>query len=129
VVGVIEKTLVGELLVGYYTVCYNKLLVGKSMFKNIKIALLVSFTLLASGCATQSFMVKANGNAQPTTDQMKTFFINGLGQQQITNANTICGGSGHVYKVETQQTFVDGLLGMITFGIYTPRTARVYCTH
>jgi len=26
-----------------------------------------------------------------------------------------------------QQTFVNGLLGVVTFGIYTPREARVYC--
>ncbi|HAJ5871573.1 TPA: increased serum survival lipoprotein Iss, partial [Escherichia coli] len=26
------------------------------------------------------------------------------------------------------QTFVNGLLGFITFGIYTPLEARVYCS-
>jgi hypothetical protein len=26
-----------------------------------------------------------------------------------------------------QQTFVNGLLSVVTFGIYTPREARVYC--
>ena len=29
-------------------------------------------------------------------------------------------------KTETQQTFVNGLLGFITLGIYTPLEARVY---
>ena len=28
----------------------------------------------------------------------------------------------------TQQTFVNGLLGFITLGIYTPLEARVYCS-
>ena len=32
-------------------------------------------------------------------------------------------------KTETQQTFVNGLLGFITLGIYTPLEARVYCSH
>ena len=31
-------------------------------------------------------------------------------------------------KQETQQTFVNGLLGFITTGIYTPLEARVYCS-
>ena len=31
-------------------------------------------------------------------------------------------------KQETQQTFVNGLLGFITLGIYTPLEARVYCS-
>ena len=29
---------------------------------------------------------------------------------------------------ETQQTFVNGLLGFIALGIYTPLEARVYCS-
>ena len=32
-------------------------------------------------------------------------------------------------KTETQQTFVNGLLGFITLGIYTPLEARVYCRY
>ena len=32
-------------------------------------------------------------------------------------------------KTETQQTFVNGLLGFITLGIYTPLEARVLLTH
>ena len=39
------------------------------------------------------------------------------------------GGAENVVKTETQQTFVNGLLGFITLGIYTPLEARVYCSH
>ena len=31
-------------------------------------------------------------------------------------------------KQKLQQTFVNGLLGFITLGIYTPLEARVYCS-
>ena len=31
-------------------------------------------------------------------------------------------------KQKTQQTFVNGLPGFITLGIYTPLEARVYCS-
>ena len=34
----------------------------------------------------------------------------------------------NVVKTETQQTFVNGLLGFITLGIYTPLEARVLLT-
>ena len=37
-------------------------------------------------------------------------------------------GAENVVKTETQQTFVNGLLGFITLGIYTPLEARVYCS-
>ena len=39
----------------------------------------------------------------------------------------ISGGAENAVKTETQQTFVNGLLGFITLGIYTPLEARVYC--
>ena len=34
----------------------------------------------------------------------------------------------NVVKTETQQTFVNGLLGFITLGIYIYMEARVYCS-
>ena len=43
-------------------------------------------------------------------------------------AAKICGGAENVVKTETQQTFVNGLLGFITLGIYTPLEARVLLT-
>ncbi|EUB39888.1 lipoprotein bor domain protein, partial [Klebsiella sp. AS10] len=36
-------------------------------------------------------------------------------------------GADKVVRTEVQQTFVNGLLGFVTLGIYTPREARVYC--
>ena len=38
-----------------------------------------------------------------------------------------CGSAENVVKT-SQQTFVNGLLGFITLGIYTPLEARVYCS-
>lgn len=32
-----------------------------------------------------------------------------------------------VAKVETQQTFVNGLVGLLTLGIYTPQSATITC--
>ncbi|EEZ7692899.1 increased serum survival lipoprotein Iss, partial [Escherichia coli] len=49
-------------------------------------------------------------------------------QEKTVDAAKICGGAENVVKTETQQTFVNGLLGFITFGIYTPLEARVYCS-
>ena len=50
-----------------------------------------------------------------------------LGRRTV-DAAKICGGAENVVKTETQQTFVNGLLGFITLGIYTPLEARVYCS-
>ena len=44
--------------------------------------------------------------------------------EEAVDAAKICGGAENVVKTETQQTFVNGLLGFITLGIYTPLEAR-----
>ena len=97
----------------------------------MKIIRFVLFFLLISvvfvGCSTQSFTIAPGGGTQ-AADKAQTFFISGIGQTQTLNAKEICGGSDKVIKVEVQQTFVNGFLGAITWGIYTPRQARVYCT-
>ena len=46
-------------------------------------------------------------------------------ERKTVDAAKICGGAENVVKTETQQTFVNGLLGFITLGIYTPLEARV----
>ena len=51
-----------------------------------------------------------------------------MGRKKTVDAAKICGGAENVVKTETQQTFVNGLLGFITLGIYTPLEARV-CAH
>ena len=53
------------------------------------------------------------------------FFVSGIGQKKAVDAAKICGGAENVVKTETQQTFVNGLLGFITLGIYTPLEACV----
>ena len=49
--------------------------------------------------------------------------------EENCRCSQICGGAENVVKTETQQTFVNGLLGFITLGIYTPLEARVAIAH
>ena len=42
-------------------------------------------------------------------------FRSGIGQKKTVDAAKICGGAENVVKTETQQTFVNGLLGFISF--------------
>ena len=41
------------------------------------------------------------------------FFVSGIGQKKTVDAAKICGGAENVVKTETQQTFVNGLLGLL----------------
>ena len=55
------------------------------------------------------------------------FFVSELGRKKLL-LQPACGGAENVVKTETQQTFVNGLLGFGCFrGIYTCRK-RVYCS-
>jgi hypothetical protein len=83
--------------------------------------------LVLSGCANQRFTMAGGAVGAAKTDDAQTFFVSGLGQSTTVDAAAVCGGADKVVAVETQLTFLDGLLGGLTGGIYTPRHARVYC--
>lgn len=84
------------------------------------------FTLL-TGCATQTYYIHGDRDALPDEKQLQAFFVSGIGQEQEMDAAEICGGAHNVAKVQSKLNFLDGFLGVISWGIYTPRTAMVYC--
>lgn len=83
--------------------------------------------LLVSGCARQQFSINKGMITEPGQTVTHHFFVSGIGQSKAIDASEVCGGSEKIVRTEVQQTFVNGLLSFITFGIYTPREARVYC--
>lgn len=85
--------------------------------------------MLLTGCAQQTFNVKNESVAAPKQVTTHHFFVSGIGQQKTIDAAAVCGSSDKVVRTEVQQTFVNVLLGVVTFGIYTPREARVYCAN
>ena len=95
----------------------------------MKMLLATALALLITGCAQQTFTVQNKPAAvAPKETITHHFFVSGIGQKKTVDAAKICGGAENVVKTETQQTFVNGLLGFITLGIYTPLEARVYCS-
>lgn len=92
---------------------------------------LVAAIVLMTGCATQTYTMSGDTTdaapKQPTKEISQTFWVEGIGQQKVLDAAQVCGGADKVIKVESKETFLDGLYGVLTLGIYTPRTAKVYC--
>ena len=94
-----------------------------------KMLLATALALLITGCTQQTFTVQNKpGSSTKGNHHPSFFFVSGIGQKKTVDAAKICGGAENVVKTETQQTFVNGLLGFITLGIYTPLEARVYCS-
>ena len=93
-----------------------------------KMLLATALALLVTGCAQQTFTVQNKPAVAPKETITHHFFVSGIGRRKLSMQPRICGGAENVVKTETQQTFVNGLLGFITLGIYTPLEARVYCS-
>lgn len=87
----------------------------------------VMIAVAISGCAEQSFLVNKGTTISPKNVTTHHFFIGGIGQSKQIDASQVCGGADKVVRTEVQQTFLNALLGYLTFAIYTPREARVYC--
>jgi hypothetical protein len=95
--------------------------------KNI-LFLIITLTFLSS-CVTQKILIDPSLDKDSTAHfiQKDHFFINGIGQTQVKNAKRACKNYGGVAAVESKYSFVDGLIGAATYGIYTPRTRKIYC--
>jgi hypothetical protein len=84
--------------------------------------------ILATGCSTVTISRKGTGrvSSDPTWEASKPFFLGGLIGQSDIDVNQICGKRG-VRQMQTQDTFLDSFLTIITIAIYAPRTAKVWC--
>ena len=90
--------------------------------------MLLATIALRRGCAQQTFTVqnKPAAVAQRKPSPIISSFLE-LGEENCRCSQNLW-RRRNVVKTETQQTFVNGLLGFITLSIYTPLEARMYCS-
>jgi hypothetical protein len=91
-----------------------------------KIILSVLLVSALAACSTQTAYINGQ-TGKLGKEEMQTFFVSGLGQTQTVDAAAVCGGASKVVKVERTTSFLNGILGILTSGIYTPYDAKVYC--
>ena len=86
--------------------------------------------LLITGCAQQTFTVQNKPAAAPKeTITIISSFLE-LGKKKTVDAAKICGGARkYVVKTETQQTFVNGLLGLCFRHLYSAGSAVLVLTN
>ena len=77
-----------------------------------KMLLATALALLITGCAQQTFTISTNRRSSTKETIAHHFFVSGI-RQKTVDAAKICGGAENVVKTETQQTFVNGLLGFM----------------
>ncbi len=61
----------------------------------------------------------------PTTETSYDFFFWGLAKKYNFDAKAMCPKG--IRQIQTQTSVVDGLLTVITLGVYSPRSVLVWC--
>jgi hypothetical protein len=96
------------------------------VLKQWSAALIAAFLL--AGCATVTIRPEggAKTSAKPDYQKTKPYFFWGLAKTHTIDVAEICEDKG-VEQIQSQQTFMNGFLTTITLGIYSPKTAKVWC--
>ena len=94
-----------------------------------KMLLATALALLITGCAQQTVCYSKNKPAAVAPKETITIISSflGVGRRKLSMQPKFVAAQKMLLK-QKQQTFVNGLLGFITLGIYTPLEARVYCS-
>ena len=81
-------------------------------------------SILLTSCYSYTSVVGngAQGNSKVT--EWNHYVIYGLAPVGVSDSKAMAGGAEN-YTVTTRQTFVNGLIPGITFGIYTPTVTTV----
>jgi hypothetical protein len=85
----------------------------------------VLLSLTLAGCYHQVVRTGAQPGAVVVERPWTATYLFGL--VPATAINTAAQCPNGVAIVETQQTFINGLVGVLTLGIYTPQTVRITC--
>jgi len=93
--------------------------------KSIKMAaILCAASMLLTSCYSYTSVVGngAQGNSEIT--EWNHYLIYGLAPVGVSDSKEMANGADN-YTIHTRQSFVNGLLSALTFGIYTPSMTTV----
>jgi hypothetical protein len=89
---------------------------------------LAVLTIAISGCYTVTS--RPGGGfavaSKPHFEQQQDFYLWGLVGESHIDTKTVCSGKKPT-QMQSQTTLLDGLLTVVTLGIYAPHTAKVWC--
>jgi len=97
----------------------------KMIKKSIKMAaILFTASMLLTSCYSYTSVVGngAQGNSEIT--EWNHYLIYGLAPVGVSDSKEMANGADN-YTIHTRQSFVNGLVSALTFGIYTPSMTTV----
>jgi hypothetical protein len=87
-------------------------------------AIIFASSMLLTSCYSYTSIVGNGAQGSNETTEWNHYVIYGLAPVGVSNSKQMAGGADD-YTVHTRQSFVNGLISAITFGIYTPTTTTV----
>ncbi|MEB2786557.1 Bor family protein [Algoriphagus persicinus] len=98
----------------------------KRMIKNsMKMtAILFASSMLLSSCYSYTSVVGEGAKGNSQTTKWNHYVVYGLAPVGVSDSKQLANGAEN-YTVHTRQSFVNGLVSGLTFGLYTPTTTTV----
>ena len=87
-------------------------------------AILFASSMLLSSCFSYTSVVGEGAKGNTQTTKWNHYVIYGLAPVGVSNSKQMANGAKN-YTVHTRQSFVNGLVSGLTFGLYSPTTTTV----
>lgn len=94
----------------------------KKFFSILFISTILS--VLMSSCYTHQFVIGEGPQTGVMITERNNFFLYGLVPGKVSDPQKMAGEAKN-YEITETHTFVDGLIGVLTFGIFTPTTTNI----
>ncbi|GGA78050.1 hypothetical protein GCM10008015_18430 [Flavobacterium palustre] len=92
--------------------------------KFTRLAVAFSAAIMLTSCYSYTSVVGNGGTGNQKTTKWNHYVIGGLAPVGVSDSKAMAGDAKD-YTVHTRQSFVNGLISSITFGLYTPTTTTV----
>ncbi len=95
---------------------------NKGIFKILGVTLVCVF--LMTSCFSYTAIVGEGAKGNKTVKKWNHYVIYGLAPVGVSDSQEMAGGAKD-YEITVEQTFINGLIAALTWGIYTPTTTTV----
>ena len=93
--------------------------------KSVKmVAILLTSSMLLTSCYSYTSVVGEGAQGSKETTEWNHYVIFGLAPVGVSDSKVMADGAED-YTIHTRQSFVNGLISAVTFGIYTPTMTTV----
>ena len=87
-------------------------------------AILFASSMLLTSCYSYTSVVGEGAQGNSQTTKWNHYVVYGLAPVGVSDSKQMANGAEN-YTVHTRQSFVNGLVSGLTFGLYTPTTTTV----